>query len=842
MLLKKEESNYSKKGGEHTLLNKNVMKKTSQVLVLAMLLMVFMPIIAFASTIFSGITYDGNNVSGSVYSDTYTPGGVTIKVYGPDKLQVIGAATATYSTYDVTSGVYKYTLAPFSLGSTVYSHVYLNAPSISTSVYEDAVYNITAPVSPVGPSASNETNQSSYMPTLDHIYFKAPSSEGTVGGYGSSVGHSVYTQVYAVYSDLTKVNVTSFASYSSDNASIATVNNLGKITSVALGTTVIHATYDSKSTSVEFAVFPVVSSIAVDSSSYSLNVGGTHNTTVTATFPDQTTANVTSSSWYFTRNSSIATVSWAGVVTAKGTGTTVIDVVYGGKVATVTVTVTNGGGVIPPSPAPVTLSSISLDSAAYTLTLGGTTTHNTVVTATYSDASTLNVSTYATYTGYNSSIVTVSSSGVVTAQGAGTTVITATYGTQTAQVTVTVTSSTGVVVNTNTTTTSTTVEAGADGKVDSKALTDVFKGSDNPQVKVKDVASLPASALIEAAKKAGTSLTITSENGTYVLPLSLLKLDDLAKSLGIAVADLNIKVSITKVSGTTATAVADEVKAIGATSLTDAIDFKVTAEGKDGKSVEINNFGNTYVSRSVTISKNVDMKKVTGVLYNEITKKLSFVPATFETKDGKTVATLKRNGNSIYTVVEMNKSFTDIASHWSKEDVSLLANKLVIDGATDTTFAPDLNITRGEFAALVVRSLGLNTDATSTTFADVKSSDWYAGAVAAAAGAKIINGYEDGSFKADAQITREELATMVVRALTFAGVKSDLSATQQATLLGKFTDAGQIIWADKEIAAAVDAGIINGLTDTTIGSGKQATRAEAATMLKRFLTKAGFIN
>ncbi|KRF39112.1 S-layer homology domain-containing protein [Paenibacillus sp. Soil787] len=826
MLLKREESNYSKKGGEYTLLNKNAMKKTSQVLALTMLLMVFMPIIAFASNIFSGITYDGNNVSGSVYSNTYTPDGVTIKVYGPDKLQVIGAATATYSTYDVTSGVYKYTLAPFLLGSTVYSHVYLNAPSISTSVYEDAVYDITAPiwtsgtltatnivatsltlnwsgasdnkgvtsynvyqdsvliasnvsgttytvsglqagvtypftvqavdaagnVSVVGPSASfsTATNQSSNMPTLDRIYFKSSSSstDATVSRYGVTVGGSVSAQVYAVYSDLTKVNVTSFASYSSDNTSIVTINSLGKFTTLAQGTTVINATYDSKSASVGLDVFPVVSSIAVDSSSYSLNVGGTHNTTVTATFPDQTTANVTSNSWYFTNNRSIATVSSAGVVTAVGTGSTVIDVIYGSKIIRVAVAVTT------------------------------------------SDSTCTSGCGSSTPTGPPKEI-----------------------------------------------------EITVGNQIAKEALEKAFAGNDNVTITVKgDSASLSAAGLIEAAKKAGTSVTITSDNGTYVLPLSLLKLEDLAKSLGIAVTELKIKVSITKVSGTTATAVADGVKAIGATSLTDAIDFKVTAEDKDGKSVEINGFGNTYVSRNVTIGKSVDMKKVTGVLYNEVTKKYSFVPATFETKDGKTVATLKRNGNSIYTVVEINKNFTDIASHWSKDDVSLLANKLVIDGATDTTFAPDRNITRAEFAALVVRSLGLNTDTTSTTFTDVKSSDWYAGAVAAAAGAKIINGYEDGSFKANAQITREELASMVVRALTFAGVKSDLSATQQAALLAKFTDASQIVWAKGEIAAAINAGVINGLTDTTIGSSKQATRAEAAVMLKRFLTKAGFIN
>lgn len=746
MLLKKEESNYSKKGGEHTLLNKNSMMKTSQVLVLAMLLMVFMPIIAFAASGFSGVTFDGKNVSGSVYGSTYNPDGVTVYVYGPD-----GYVTSTKATYDsVSDGVYNYTFTNLNVTGGVYNSITLKAtPDVTESVYT-ATY--TAPVV-VNPGGGNNGGGGVTNPvTLSSLYFKASTSDVQLTGYGLSVGASVYSQVYGVYSDSSKVSVTSFASYTSDDSTIASVDSKGKITAVALGDTVVRATYNSLSTSVIVVVLPDLSSISLDSTSYSLEVGNKHNSTVTASFSNNITDNVTAYASYESSQPNVATIDYSGVVTAVSVGTTVITANFLGKTATATVTVT------------------SSDDNTCTSNCGG--------------------------------------SGGNTPNGP-----------------------------------SKEIEITVGNQVAKDALEKAFAGNDNVTITVKgDTASLSAAGLVEAAKKTGASVTIASENGTYVLPLSLLKLDDLAKSLGIAVADLNIKVSITKVSGTTATAVADGVKAIGATSLTDAIDFKVTAEGKDGKTVEINGFGNSYVSRSVTIGKAVDMKKVTGVLYNEVTKKFSFVPATFETKDGKTVATLKRNGNSIYTVVEINKNFTDIASHWSKDDVSLLANKLVIDGATDTTFAPDRNITRAEFAALVVRSLGLNTDATSTAFTDVKSSDWYAGAVAAAAGAKIINGYEDGSFKANAQITREELATMVVRALTFAGVKSDLSATQQATLLGKFSDAGQIAWADKEIAAAIDAGIINGLTNTTIGSGKQATRAEAAAMLKRFLTKAGFIN
>jgi hypothetical protein len=61
--------------------------------------------------------------------------------------------------------------------------------------------------------------------------------------------------------------------------------------------------------------------------------------------------------------------------------------------------------------------------------------------------------------------------------------------------------------------------------------------------------------LVDAATKDGASVTITSDNGTYTLPLSVLKLDDLAKALGISVADLTIKVTISKITGTTADAI-----------------------------------------------------------------------------------------------------------------------------------------------------------------------------------------------------------------------------------------------------------------------------------------------
>ncbi|GLI09873.1 hypothetical protein YDYSG_59060 [Paenibacillus tyrfis] len=377
--------------------------------------------------------------------------------------------------------------------------------------------------------------------------------------------------------------------------------------------------------------------------------------------------------------------------------------------------------------------------------------------------------------------------------------------------------------------------------IDAYTLQRAFENSKEVKIKIKgEKLAIPADVLAEALKKGAISVTIINDNGTYTLPLAAMKFEALAKELGAELKETKINVTIAKVTGTAAEDVTKAVYAAGGNPIATSVDFNVTASG-NSKSVNVD-FGSTYVSRTLNVNKNLDAKKATGALYNETTKKLSFVPSTFESKDGQTVATLKRNGNSIYTVIEASKSFEDLASHWSKADVELLANKLVVEGAADKQFQPDRNITRAEFAALVVRSLGLNSVTANTYFTDINASAWYAGVVAAASKAGIINGYEDNTFRPDAQITREELAAMIIRSLSYAGVASDVSESNQAQLLAKFKDSSKIVWAKKEIAAAVNAGIINGLTDDTIGSAEKATRSQAATMLKRYLKLADFIN
>ncbi|MFD0678220.1 MULTISPECIES: S-layer homology domain-containing protein [unclassified Paenibacillus] len=387
-----------------------------------------------------------------------------------------------------------------------------------------------------------------------------------------------------------------------------------------------------------------------------------------------------------------------------------------------------------------------------------------------------------------------------------------------------------------------TITVNSDGSIDAYTLQNSLSQYDVVELKLNgDVALIPAKSLVNYVSDKNKMLKISNEKGTYTLPLYVLQLENLASKLSTTVDDLKIKVGIAAADETATSEIATSATTLGATVISSAVDFTLAAVAADGTTQNIN-LGSNYISRTIPLSKEVDPSRTTAVVFDTTTKKLSFVPSLFTTTDGINEAVIKRNNNSIYTVVELNKSFGDSKGHWAQGYIELLANKLVIDGVTDDTFQPERDITRAEFAALVVRALGLDQSVGSSSFGDVTSSDWFSGVVGAAVNAKIIDGYEDNTFRPNQAIKREELAAMVVRALSYAGAKPEVSSSQQSELLAKFTDANQIVWAQNELAVAIEAGIVDGITDSTISPNTQATRAQSATMLKRLLTKAQFIN
>jgi len=130
--------------------------------------------------------------------------------------------------------------------------------------------------------------------------------------------------------------------------------------------------------------------------------------------------------------------------------------------------------------------------------------------------------------------------------------------------------------------------------------------------------------------------------------------------------------------------------------------------------------------------------------------------------------------------------------------------------------------------AVVLHNLESNpAQAFTSVFADVASGEWYAQGVAWAAAQGIVNGYGNGQFGPNDNVTREQLAVMLWRyAGTPAPAKSEL----------RFLDAGQISdWALDALRWATENGVINGKGGGILDPAGQATRAETAQMLKNFM-------
>lgn len=227
-------------------------------------------------------------------------------------------------------------------------------------------------------------------------------------------------------------------------------------------------------------------------------------------------------------------------------------------------------------------------------------------------------------------------------------------------------------------------------------------------------------------------------------------------------------------------------------------------------------------------------------------------------KDGYIFVQVMEYGS--YGVLEYDKSFLDVGeTMWAFDVIQMLAAKHIVQGGPDAKYHPQGEVTRAEFAAMLVRALGLQGDGGSS-FTDVDRNKWYADAVAAASGAGIINGRSDGSFAPDATVTREEMAVMLIRAFKYVGgnasveydsnglntsgsclnVSNNVFRSGDSDLIGQllavFGDESQISqWAKEAASQALEAGLIKGRGGDRFEPLETLTRAEAAQAIANLL-------
>lgn len=182
------------------------------------------------------------------------------------------------------------------------------------------------------------------------------------------------------------------------------------------------------------------------------------------------------------------------------------------------------------------------------------------------------------------------------------------------------------------------------------------------------------------------------------------------------------------------------------------------------------------------------------------------------------------------------KHFDDVDEHfWGYKPVMKLAEKEIINGFSDGTFKPNNNITRAELVKIISIAFQLEGESTKV-FSDVNESDWYAQSVSRAVANDIVYGYEDNSFKPTAFVTRQDAAVFIYRVLEKLGIDYDNTANS-------FADQSEI--ADYALKAANNLraiGIISGDDNGRFMPKNNCTRAEAAKMIYELMKTGGLIN
>ncbi|WP_161601426.1 carboxypeptidase regulatory-like domain-containing protein [Paenibacillus luteus] len=179
----------------------------------------------------------------------------------------------------------------------------------------------------------------------------------------------------------------------------------------------------------------------------------------------------------------------------------------------------------------------------------------------------------------------------------------------------------------------------------------------------------------------------------------------------------------------------------------------------------------------------------------------------------------------IKTAIEASTTtaFKDVEKNsWSANSIELAAKLGFVSGYQDGSFHAEASVTRAEFATMLVKALGIETTATDS-FGDTKG-HWASSAISALKSAGIIGGYEDGSFKPNHEITRAEMVTMLSKLMNLSSVLGS----------AKFQDVSGN-WAEAGINQLADAGIISGKGEGKFEPNATATRAESVVMILRML-------
>lgn len=348
----------------------------------------------------------------------------------------------------------------------------------------------------------------------------------------------------------------------------------------------------------------------------------------------------------------------------------------------------------------------------------------------------------------------------------------------------------------------------------------------------------------EASRHPNASILLSDPltKGSFTIPLKLMEqfllqagINDMSQS--------RIEFSILPVEDAVQSALNEKAAGLGIGQPVPAVKFTVRVV--QGETVKELSKLPARIERTLALEGAWNPDSTVALRFDPATGELSYVPALFrQGGDGSFTAIVKIAENGIITVADHPKSYSDLAGHWASKDIEKLASRMIVNGIPGERFAADRPVTRSEFAAMLLRALGVhqedeNEHNSAPVFTDVDRDDWFHDSVMQAAKLGLLQGYTDGSYRPQAAITREEMGVIAYRAMTW------LSESEQKpdASLEVFSDAGQIHgWSQEAIRGVLGAGLMQGRSNGTFAPSVQSSRAEAAVLVARLLVWGQLLN
>jgi methionine-rich copper-binding protein CopC/predicted nucleic acid-binding Zn-ribbon protein len=318
-------------------------------------------------------------------------------------------------------------------------------------------------------------------------------------------------------------------------------------------------------------------------------------------------------------------------------------------------------------------------------------------------------------------------------------------------------------------------------------------------------------------------LTFKTGDADYSLPLSQINVDEISKSLGSSIDGAVISIEIYQ-----SDKGMDVLNKYQFEALSPVYEFNVTATA-NGKTVTLDKF-NSYVTRSILTEKAINKNEVTALRINA-----DGTYTVLPTLIHGNVAIIKSKTNSSYVLVTNNVTFEDTKNLWNKDEVHLMASKLLVKGKAEGQFKPQESISRVELAVLLTRALSITSTKTyDNRFSDVKGTEWFTNEFMASVEAGIIKGRTATTFDPNAPVSRQEAAAMIKRSMDYVGFnKGKLNESIKLTSFADYSSVSS--WAKGDLEVVAQAKIISGKIGNKLDPQEVATRAEMVSILHRFM-------